>query len=53
MKIFGGALLVALLAIGTELAFGVLQRTVTPRSMSRAEVRMREVQVRAPPVGPA
>jgi osmoprotectant transport system permease protein len=50
VKIFGGALLVALLAILTELAFGVLERAVTPRSMSRAEVRMQTVEVRTPPV---
>jgi osmoprotectant transport system permease protein len=50
VRIFGGAVLVALLAIATELAFGILQRAVTPRSVSLAEVRMREVQVRTPPV---
>jgi osmoprotectant transport system permease protein len=53
-EIFGGALLVALLAILVELAFGILQRVVTPTSVSRAEVRKREVQVRTPPeLGPA
>jgi osmoprotectant transport system permease protein len=52
-EIFGGALLVALLAIGVELAFGILQRAVTPMSVSRADVRMR-AQVRTPPeLGPA
>jgi osmoprotectant transport system permease protein len=54
VKIFAGALLVAILAILTELAFGILQRAVTPRTMSLAEVRLREVHVRPPPVmGPA
>jgi osmoprotectant transport system permease protein len=54
VEIFGGALLVALLAILIELAFGILERAVTPRSMSRAEVRMQTVEVRTPPVtGPA
>ena len=54
VRIFGGAVLVALLAIATELAFGILQRAVTPRSVSQAEVQMREVHVRTPPVvGPA
>lgn len=54
VRIFGGALLVALLAVVVELAFGVLERLVSPRTVSRAEVRMREVQVRTPPVvGPA
>jgi osmoprotectant transport system permease protein len=54
VKIFGGAVLVALLAILTELAFGVLQRAVTPKTASRAEVRRREVEIRPPPVvGPA
>jgi osmoprotectant transport system permease protein len=54
VKIFGGAVLVALLAILTELAFGVLERAVTPRSVSRAEVGM-EVRTRPPPaeLGPA
>lgn len=50
VEIFGGAVLVALLAILTELAFGVLERAVTPGSMSRAEVRMRTVEMRTPPV---
>jgi osmoprotectant transport system permease protein len=54
VEVFGGAVLVAFLAILTELAFGILQRAVTPRSVSLADVRMREVHVRAPPVmGPA
>jgi osmoprotectant transport system permease protein len=54
VEIFGGALLVALLAIVVELAFGILQRAVTPRSVSLEDVRLREVQVRTPPVtGPA
>jgi osmoprotectant transport system permease protein len=54
VRIFGGAVLVALLAIVTELAFGILQRAVTPRSVSLAEVRMREVHLRTPPeMGPA
>jgi osmoprotectant transport system permease protein len=53
-EIFGGALLVALLAIMTELAFGALQRAVTPRTVSRVDVRVREVQVGPPPeMGPA
>jgi osmoprotectant transport system permease protein len=34
-QVFAGALLVALLAIATELAFALLQRVVTPRTMSR------------------
>lgn len=35
VRIFGGAVLVALLAIVAELAFGLLRRTVTPRTSSR------------------
>jgi osmoprotectant transport system permease protein len=34
-QIFGGAVLVALLAILTELGFGLLQRSVAPRTTSR------------------
>jgi osmoprotectant transport system permease protein len=35
-QIFAGAVLVALLALGTELAFALFQRLVTPRTTSRA-----------------
>ena len=53
-EVFGGAVLVAVLAIVVELAFGALERLVTPTTLSPADVRMREVQVRTPPVtGPA
>lgn len=38
-QIFGGAVLVAILAIITELGFGLLERVVTPRTSSRGRVR--------------
>ncbi|MGH2723116.1 MAG: ABC transporter permease [Actinomycetota bacterium] len=38
-QIFGGAVLVAMLAILTELAFGWLERVVTPRTSSRGRER--------------
>jgi ABC-type proline/glycine betaine transport system permease subunit len=34
-QVFAGALLVAMLAIGTELAMGLLERAVRPRTSSR------------------
>jgi osmoprotectant transport system permease protein len=55
-EVFGGAVLVALLAIVVELAFGVLERLVTPRTASRAAVRLAEVEAGISPradVGPA
>lgn len=39
VQIFGGAVLVALLAIATEVAFGLTQRLVSPRTVSRGAVR--------------
>lgn len=38
-QVFAGAVLVALLALATDLAFALLQRWVTPRTMSRQRVR--------------
>jgi osmoprotectant transport system permease protein len=38
-QIFGGAVLVALLAILTELGFGLLERVATPRTSSRGRPR--------------
>jgi osmoprotectant transport system permease protein len=49
-EIFAGALLVALLAIATEVAFGFLQRAVTPRTSSVGRRRAVEVE---PVLGPA
>lgn len=46
-QVFSGALLVALLAISTELAFAALQRAVSPRTSSRLE-RMPPVPVTGP-----
>jgi osmoprotectant transport system permease protein len=54
VEVFGGAVLVALLAILTEVAFGVLERAVTPGSVSRREARRRQVQTQPPGgLGPA
>jgi osmoprotectant transport system permease protein len=44
VQVFGSALLVAILAIGTELAFGLLQRAATPpglRSQQAADAMLR------------
>lgn len=41
-QIFGGALLVAALAVLTELAFGLLERGATPRTSSGGKRRRRE-----------
>jgi osmoprotectant transport system permease protein len=49
-QIFAGALLVAVLAIVTELALGLLQRAVSPRTSSR---RGAELPEPAPVAGPA
>lgn len=49
-QIFAGALLVALLAILTEVSLGLLQRAVSPRTSSR---RRAEVPEPAPVSGPA
>ena len=46
-QIFSGSLIVALLAIGTEVAFGFLQRAVTPRT--GGPQRMRGSVVATPP----
>ena len=46
-QIFGGALLVALMAVLAELGFGVIERLVTPKTRSRGETRRRRS-----PVGP-
>ena len=51
-EIFGGALLVALLAISAEVGFSVLERAVTPRTTSRRERRPRPATV-ASDAGPA
>jgi osmoprotectant transport system permease protein len=49
-QVFAGAVLVALLALATELAFALLQRLVTPRTTRR---RDRQARARAPVLGPA
>ena len=49
-QIFAGALLVALLAVLTEVSLGLLQRAVSPRTSSG---RRREVPEPAPVAGPA
>jgi osmoprotectant transport system permease protein len=46
-QIFGGAVLVAVLAILTELGFGLLQRSVAPRTSSRRRDRLEEPGPRA------
>jgi osmoprotectant transport system permease protein len=46
-QIFGGALLVAALALAIELGFGVLERAVTPRSRAR-EGKRRGLEEQAP-----
>jgi osmoprotectant transport system permease protein len=55
--LLGGALLVALLAIVTELGFGVVERAVRPRTRSRARERVRAFeepeQLGMPGVGPS
>jgi osmoprotectant transport system permease protein len=55
-QIFGGALLVALLAIVTELGFGLLERVATPRTSSRGRARAEplpaELAEAAQPGGP-
>jgi osmoprotectant transport system permease protein len=53
-EIFGGAVLVALLAIVTELGFGVLERAVSPRTASGGRKAIGEPGLPAPvEVGPA
>jgi osmoprotectant transport system permease protein len=52
-QIFAGALLVALLAIATELAFALFQRLVTPRTTSRAPARPGRGEAPEPVPGPA
>lgn len=51
VEIFGGAVLVALLAVATELAFGLLGRAVTPRTASRG--RKARVEILPAEIGPA
>jgi osmoprotectant transport system permease protein len=54
-EIFGGALLVALLALLTEVAFGLLERAVTPRTTTAVRRVRPGDEIAAPPVaaGPA
>ncbi len=49
-ELLGGAILVALLAILTEVVLGILQRVVTPRRASRSESRGRRRQLAARPI---
>jgi osmoprotectant transport system permease protein len=49
-QVFAGAVLVALLALATELGFAILQRLVTPRT---TRSRARADRGRAPVLGPA
>jgi osmoprotectant transport system permease protein len=55
-QIFGGAVLVAVLAIVTELGFGLLERVATPRTSSRGRARAEplpaELAQAGPPGGP-
>jgi osmoprotectant transport system permease protein len=44
-QVFGGAVLVAVLAIVTELGFGLLERVATPRTSSRAAPRREPLPV--------
>jgi osmoprotectant transport system permease protein len=43
VEIFGGAVLVAILAVVSELAFGLLRRKVTPRTASRGRKARMEI----------
>ena len=54
-EIFGGALLVALLALAAEGGFSALERAVSPRTRSRGPRARQEVVARplAPDIGPA
>ncbi|MGH2682244.1 MAG: ABC transporter permease [Actinomycetota bacterium] len=53
-EVFGGAVLVALLAILTELAFGRIERALTPRTTSRGPRRPPQVEAEiSTELGPA
>jgi osmoprotectant transport system permease protein len=51
-QLLGGAILVALLAIVTEVAFALLQRIVTPRQSSRTKRSFGRVAPETPPLIP-